>query len=214
MLPSDPLIDRSSCLAVVPSYDEAATVGGLVSTIQRKAPQVDVLVIDDGSTDSTGACAEGAGARVLRLYFSAAMSRLTDQTKVLAQRQAILDAGEPPVIFGDGSQAYDFVHVADVARANIFALKSEAATDRNYDVGTDVKTTIKELLDALLEITGSDLEPDYRPQEQMFVTHRVGSTENAERDLGFVAEIPYEEGLLLVVEWRRSDQRRAVPEQA
>jgi cellulose synthase/poly-beta-1,6-N-acetylglucosamine synthase-like glycosyltransferase len=91
MLPSDPLIDRSSCLAVVPAYDEAATVGGVVSAIQRKAPQLDVVVIDDGSTDSTGACAERAGARVLRLYFSAAMSRLTDQTKVLAQRQAILE---------------------------------------------------------------------------------------------------------------------------
>jgi UDP-glucose 4-epimerase len=125
-----------------------------------------------------------------------------------------IDAGQAPVIFGDGSQAYDFVHVADVARANILALTSDASTDRNYNVGTGVKTTIKELVDALLEITGSDLEPEYRPQEQMFVTHRVGSTENAERDLGFVAEIPYEEGLRSVVEWRRSDERRAVPEQA
>jgi UDP-glucose 4-epimerase len=125
-----------------------------------------------------------------------------------------IDAGEPPVIFGDGSQAYDFVHVADVARAKLLALKSDAATDRNYNVGTGVKTTIKELVDALLEITGSDLEPEYRPQEQMFVTHRVGSTENAERDLGFVAAVPYEEGLRSVVEWRRSDERRPVPEQA
>jgi UDP-glucose 4-epimerase len=123
-----------------------------------------------------------------------------------------IDAGEPPVIFGDGSQAYDFVHVADVARANILALKS-SATDRNYNVGTGVKTTIKQLVDSLLEITGSDLEPDYRPQEQMFVTHRVGSTEAAERDLGFVAELPYEEGLRSVVEWRRGDQRRALAEE-
>jgi UDP-glucose 4-epimerase len=125
-----------------------------------------------------------------------------------------IDAGEAPVIFGDGSQAYDFVHVSDVARANILALTSDASTDRNYNVGTGIKTTIKELVDALLEITGSDLETEYRPQEQMFVTHRVGSTENAERDLGFVAAVPYEEGLRSVVEWRRSDERRAVPEQA
>jgi UDP-glucose 4-epimerase len=123
-----------------------------------------------------------------------------------------LDAGEPPVIFGDGSQAYDFVHVADVARANIMALKS-GATDRNYNVGTGVKTTIRQLVDSLLEITGADVEPEYRPQEQMFVTHRVGSTEAAARDLGFVAELPYEEGLRSVVEWRRSDQRRALTEQ-
>jgi UDP-glucose 4-epimerase len=122
-----------------------------------------------------------------------------------------IDAGEAPQIFGDGSQAYDFVHVSDVARANILALKSDA-TDKSYNVGTGVKTTIKELVDSLLEITGSDLEPEYKPQEQMFVTHRVGSTEAAEADLGFKAEIPYEEGLRSVVEWRRSDQRRAVPE--
>jgi UDP-glucose 4-epimerase len=122
-----------------------------------------------------------------------------------------IDAGEAPVIFGDGSQAYDFIHVGDVARCNILAMKSEA-TDANYNVGTGVKTTIKELVDALLEITASELEPEYRPQEQMFVTHRVGSTEAAERDLGFVAELPYREGLESVVAWRRSDQARAVPE--
>ena len=117
-----------------------------------------------------------------------------------------IDAGEPPVIFGDGSQAYDFVHVGDVARANILSLKSDA-TDVNLNVGTGVKTTIKELVDSLLEITGSDLEPDYRPQEEMFVTHRVGSTELAEELTGFRAEIPYADGLRSVVEWRRSDQR-------
>ena len=90
-----------------------------------------------------------------------------------------IDAGEPPVIFGDGTQAYDFVHVGDVARANILSLKSDA-TDVNLNVGTGIKTTIKELVDTLLEVTGSQLEPEYRPQEQMFVTHRVGSVELAE----------------------------------
>jgi UDP-glucose 4-epimerase len=124
-----------------------------------------------------------------------------------------IDAHEPPVIFGDGSQAYDFIHVEDVARANILALKSDA-TDFNYNIGTGVKTTIKELVDSLLEITGTDLEPEYRPQEQMFVTHRVGSIDAAQRDLGFTAAIPYEEGLRSVVEWRRSDQRRAVADRA
>jgi len=49
-----------------------------------------------------------------------------------------IEAGEAPQIFGDGSQAYDFVHVADVARANILSLKSEA-TDVNLNVGTGVK---------------------------------------------------------------------------
>jgi UDP-glucose 4-epimerase len=117
-----------------------------------------------------------------------------------------IDQGLPPVIFGDGSQAYDFVHVADVARANVLALTSEAA-DESVNVGVGRKTTIRELVELLLELTGSDLEPEYRPEEQMFVTHRVGSTEKAERLLGFRAAIPLEEGLRSVVEWRRQDQR-------
>jgi UDP-glucose 4-epimerase len=117
-----------------------------------------------------------------------------------------IEAGEPPLIFGDGSQAYDFVHVTDVARANILALKS-SATDVNVNVGTEVKTTIKELVEALLEITGSELEPEYRPGEAMFVTHRVGSTELARELIGFQAAIPYEDGLRSVVEWRRRSEQ-------
>jgi glycosyltransferase involved in cell wall biosynthesis len=65
-----PLIERCSCLAAVPAYNEEATVGGVVAAIRRKAPRLDVLVIDDGSTDSTADCAEAAGARVLRLPFN------------------------------------------------------------------------------------------------------------------------------------------------
>ncbi|HKP37814.1 MAG TPA: NAD-dependent epimerase/dehydratase family protein [Pyrinomonadaceae bacterium] len=117
-----------------------------------------------------------------------------------------IDQGLPPIIFGDGSQAYDFVHVDDVARANILAMKSDA-TDECFNVGMGVKTTIDELVQMLLEITGSDVAPEYRPQEQMFVTHRVGSTEQAEQKLGFRATVPLREGLRSVVEWRQQDAR-------
>ena len=119
-----------------------------------------------------------------------------------------LDQGLPPLIFGDGSQAYDFIHVRDVARANILALKS-TATDEFFNVGMGVKTTINELVQMLLQITGSHVEPEYRPQEQMFVTHRVGSTEKAEKLIDFQARLPLEEGLRSVVAWRREDQERA-----
>jgi len=122
-----------------------------------------------------------------------------------------IDQGQPPIIFGDGSQSYDFIHVYDVARANILALKS-AATDEFFNIGMGVKTSINELVHLLLDITGSDLRPEYRPQEQMFVTHRVGSTEKAERMLGFQAKLPLGEGLRSIVEWRKQDQQRLVLE--
>jgi glycosyltransferase involved in cell wall biosynthesis len=59
-----------SYLAVVPAYNEAATVGDVVGRIHADAPDWDVLVIDDGSTDDTAEAARAAGARVLRLPFN------------------------------------------------------------------------------------------------------------------------------------------------
>jgi glycosyltransferase involved in cell wall biosynthesis len=57
-------------LAVVPAYNESATVDRVVSTIRARMPGLDVLVIDDGSTDDTRERAEAAGARVLRHPFN------------------------------------------------------------------------------------------------------------------------------------------------
>ena len=118
-----------------------------------------------------------------------------------------IDEELPPIIFGDGSQSYDFIYVDDVARANILALKSDA-TDEFFNIGMGVKTSINELVHLLLEITGSDLQSEYRPQEQMFVTHRVGSTDKAKRMLGFQATTSLVEGLRGVIEWRRADKQR------
>lgn len=116
-----------------------------------------------------------------------------------------LDAGQAPTIFGDGSQAYDFIHVSDVARANILSMKSDVS-DEFFNIGMGIKTTINELVRMLLQITGSKLQPEYHPQEQMFVTHRVGSTEKAERMFGFRAAIALGDGLGSVVEWRQRDK--------
>jgi glycosyltransferase involved in cell wall biosynthesis len=70
MSPENSLINRCACLAVVPAYNESATVGRVVAALHRETPQVDVVVIDDGSTDRTVECAERAGARILRLPFN------------------------------------------------------------------------------------------------------------------------------------------------
>jgi UDP-glucose 4-epimerase len=116
-----------------------------------------------------------------------------------------IDQGQRPVIHGDGAQSYDFVHVEDVARANVLALKAEAS-DEFFNVGCGEPTTIRELVQALLDLAGSKLEPEFHPQEHIFVTHRLGSTEKAEKLLGFKARIALAEGLRSVVEWRRRDQ--------
>ncbi len=117
-------------------------------------------------------------------------------------------AGERPVVFGDGSQVYDFIHVGDVARANILGMKAECA-DEHFNIGMGLGTSINELVQMLLELTGASLEIDYRPEAQSFVTHRIGSTDKAERLLGFRATMPLREGLQSVVDWRMA-QRAAV----
>lgn len=110
-------------------------------------------------------------------------------------------AGERPLIFGDGSQVYDFIHVRDVARANVLAMQADCA-DEHFNIGMGIGTSINELVQMLLELTGSPLEPEYRSEAQSFVTHRIGSIEKAERLLGFRATIPLRQGLQSVLEWR------------
>lgn len=117
-------------------------------------------------------------------------------------------AGEPPVIYGDGTQVYDFIYVSDVAEANILGMKSDCA-DEFFNIGSGLGTSINELVDILLELTGSKLKPTYLPQAQSFVTHRIGSTDKARHLLGFEARTPLVEGLRRLLEWRRSQLKAA-----
>jgi UDP-glucose 4-epimerase len=114
-----------------------------------------------------------------------------------------IDRGLPPVVFGDGSQSYDFIYVRDTARANVCALKNDVPFGF-YNVGRGIKTSIKELAELLLKLTGSNLEISYKPGGQTFVTNRVGDPESAERDLGFTWKVDLEEGLKELIQWRRS----------
>jgi UDP-glucose 4-epimerase len=124
-----------------------------------------------------------------------------------------IDRGEQPKVFGDGSQSYDFIEVSDVARANVCALKADVPFGF-YNVGRGIKTSIKELAELLLDLTGSDLGIEYVPSGQTFVTNRVGTTEAARRDLGFEWSVDLREGMRRLVEWRNThkaqvDERRA-----
>ena len=114
-----------------------------------------------------------------------------------------LDKGLPPIIYGDGSQAYDFINVVDCARANVCAMKADA-TDKFYNVGRGVRTTIKELAELLLEITGSTQEIQYEPAGMTFVQNRIGCPVKARDEIGFEAKIELREGLIDLVEWRKN----------
>ncbi len=117
-----------------------------------------------------------------------------------------IEAGESPVINGDGTQAYDFIYVEDVARANVAALKADVNFGY-YNVGTGVQTTIKELCDTILELKNSDLEVIYKPYSpddaRALVKNRIGSTEKIEKELGFKYKYSLKEGLQKLIDWRK-----------
>jgi UDP-glucose 4-epimerase len=115
-------------------------------------------------------------------------------------------AGQRPIIHGDGTQMYDFIYVGDVARANVLGMQADCA-DEAFNIGCGVGTTINDLVSLLLELTGSSLQPEYRPEEPSFVTRRIGSTDKARRLLGFEATTPLRDGLLQLIEWRRGASR-------
>lgn len=112
-----------------------------------------------------------------------------------------LDKGLPPLVYGDGSQAYDFIYVGDCGRANVCAMKADAR-DAFYNVGTGIRTSIKELTELILEITGSNLSIQYEPAGKTFVKNRVGCPEKARNEIDFIAQTQLREGLKALIEWR------------
>ena len=116
-----------------------------------------------------------------------------------------IEANEAPSINGDGSQAYDFVYVEDVARANVQALLSDQDFGM-YNVGTEVQTTINELCEMILKLKESDLKVQYNPYSEddarSMVKNRIGSRVKAEQDLGFKYKYELKEGLEKLIQWR------------
>lgn len=118
-----------------------------------------------------------------------------------------IDANEPPIINGDGTQAYDFIYVEDVARCNVQGLISDA-TDEFYNVGSGVQTSIKQLCDLILELKQSNLQVTYKPYSaddaRRMVQNRIGCPKKAEHDLSFKYTYSLREGLLRLIDWRLS----------
>jgi len=130
-------------------------------------------------------------------------------TEVMIRWLDAIEAKQPPLIFGDGKQSMDFVYVADIARANLLALQSDLS-DEVFNVGTGVQTSLNELCDLLLRLTGSSLKPEYRePRKVNNVQTRRSATERAEKMLQFKARVSLEEGLQELIDWRRSVKRPA-----
>lgn len=123
-------------------------------------------------------------------------------TEVFIRWMDRITEGQPPLIFGDGTQTMDFVYVQDIARANILAAQADV-TDEVINIASGTETSLNELAYALLRVMGSDLQPEYGPERKVNpVPRRLADVRKAEQLLGFKARVPLEEGLRQLVRWR------------
>ena len=125
-------------------------------------------------------------------------------TEVLVRWIERISSGRPPLILGDGRQTMDFIHVSDVARANILAAESDVA-DEVINIASGVETSLDDLARSLLTVMDADLEPEYGLARTVnAVARRLGDTTKARRLLGFAPEVGLEEGLARLVAWWRT----------
>jgi UDP-glucose 4-epimerase len=130
-------------------------------------------------------------------------------TEVLIRWMDRIAAGEPPLIFGDGSQSMDFVYIEDVARANILAAQADVS-DEAFNVASGAETSLKGLAEALLRVMHSSLRPEYREERKVNpVQRRLADPRKARRLLGFEARTSLEDGLRRLVDWW-AEQKLAV----
>ncbi len=130
-------------------------------------------------------------------------------TEVLIRWMERLEAGQPPLIYGDGSQTMDFVHVHDIARANILAAKSPVEDDV-FNVASGTETSLLDLAQALTRIMGSSLAPQHAPARKVnAVSRRLADTQRAKQVLGFEAQLTLDEGLRDLVAWWRQERSAA-----
>lgn len=131
-------------------------------------------------------------------------------TEVLIRWLDAIESGKPPLIFGDGNQSMDFVFVEDVARANLLAAQNDV-TDEVFNVGTGIQTSLNELCELLLRLTGSKLRPEYREARAVGnVKSRRAAVEKAKQGLGFEARVFLEQGLRELIRWRQIKQPAAL----
>jgi UDP-glucose 4-epimerase len=124
-------------------------------------------------------------------------------TEVMVRWMERLEAGQPPIILGDGTQTMDFVYVEDVARANVLALGSEVSDDV-FNVASGRETSLKQLAELMARAMGRPSDVEFGPERKVNpVARRLASTEAAEQRLGFRAQVELEEGLARLVAWWR-----------
>ena len=160
---------------------------------------------------SAWASSTGGGAIALRYHnvYGPFMPRDTPYAGVAAIFRSALESGRAPRVFEDGGQQRDFVHVTDVAEANLRALLVDPPESalRAYNVASGTPHTVGDMARALADAFGGpapQVTGEYRIGD---VRHVVASPVRADKELGFRAQVEFEDGVRAFA----TDPLRAAP---
>ncbi len=127
-------------------------------------------------------------------------------TEVLIRWMERIEAGQPPLVLGDGSQTMDFVFTEDIARANLLAAEADV-TDTVVNIACGVEISLLELAETLMRVMGAAGELEFGPARKVnAVSRRLADTSRAAELLGWKAEVGLEEGLRKLVAWWRAER--------
>lgn len=110
-------------------------------------------------------------------------------------------AGRAPMVYGDGEQTRDFIYVQDVVSANLRAATEDGAAGKAFNIGTGNTITVNRLWQRVAELAGIVVAPEYQEARHGDILHSVAAIDAARRDLGFVPEIRFEDGLARTYAW-------------
>jgi len=124
------------------------------------------------------------------------MPRDTPYAGVASMFRSALESGVAPSVFEDGGQLRDFVHVRDIARANVLALTAGPAVAGAFNIGSGQPRSILQMAGALAEAFPGRLRPEVTGEFRLGdVRHVFASTELARELLGFTAQEQFEAGM-------------------
>jgi UDP-glucose 4-epimerase len=169
-----------------PAFDAAVNVVGTVNVLEaaRAAGAALVFASTGGAIygDVDGPAPEDGERRPVSPYEGGVIAIFLER----------MERGEETVIFGDGEQTRDFVHVADVVRALVTASEHEGGV---FNIGTGVETTVLDLHRVCAAVAGVEAEPRFEEARLGDVRRSVLDVSLAERELGWRPEVTLEDGL-------------------
>lgn len=114
---------------------------------------------------------------------------------VIAKFAHRMRAGQAPIIYGDGLQTRDFVHVSDVVRANLLVCERDEAIGQVFNVASGRGISLLDLVDILNELYHTDFRPHFEPPRAGDIRHSRGDGALIAAQLGFTPQLPLLEGL-------------------